>query len=83
MSSLESIPQPALSVSSVAQLVPPTGVPEIPRLELLAPFGSVQPEAVCSVTWFTVLSFTPSTISISPPAGRFGPLDQKDLKGDL
>jgi hypothetical protein len=43
----------------------------VPEAEL--EFETTQPDAVCRVMESVVWSFTPSIISISPPAGQLGP----------
>lgn len=66
------IPQPALLLSAAAQFVPPVTVPVIPRVCEFED-GIVHPGFVWIVPWFCVFVLTPSTMSISPPAGQFGP----------
>ena len=73
--STERTPHPALSVSAAAQSCVLTSVPAMPSTSAFVE-GSVQPGSVCSVTWLFVYVFTPSTMSISPPLGQLGPLDQ-------
>lgn len=65
-------------------------VPEIPaeedarqlfnRISQIAGVGLQRPTylpSVCMAIWLVVCWFTPSTMSISPPRGQFGPSDSQ------
>lgn len=65
-------PQPWLEVSAAAQLVPPTTLPVIASA-VLFDVGIEHPGFVWMVAWLFVYVLTPSTMSISPPAGQLGP----------
>lgn len=73
--STDRTPHPAFCVSAAAQSCVLTSVPAMPSASAFVE-GSAQPGFVCSVTWLFVYVFTPSTMSISPPLGQFGPFDQ-------
>ena len=59
-------PQPVLALLSLQSVVRVT----VPKAELL--LETEQPAAVCRVIEPVDWPFTPSIISISPPAGPFG-----------